>query len=292
MRLWPFIVCLMLISSLFNFGLFSTNSSSDPTPLDLEQVTFTNVTYQAGLQGVGGQFLAWGDYNNDGYQDLLVNGQRLFENNGPPDWDFAEVTSQAGITGGSHGTWADWNNDGYLDFFTAGSDKLYRNNGPPTWDFNDVTIQSGILKESHSTGSGWGDYDNDGDVDLFKIRGEDGSTGQYFPNSFWRNNGDGTFINVTVEAGVDEYSDPKYSRGVAWADYNDDGWLDVYISNYRQLPNYLYENNGDGTFTDVASEKGVADGPPYMVKEEIWILTIEQGMESALSGEITIMTAI
>jgi hypothetical protein len=253
----------MMISSLFYLDICSTNSSSDPTPLDTEQVTFTNITYDAGLQGVGGQFLAWGDYNNDGYQDLLVNGQRLFRNNGPPNWDFTELTSQAGITGGSYGTWADWNNDGYLDFFTAGADSLWKNNGPPNWDFTDVTTQAGILRESHSTGSGWGDYDNDGDLDLFKIRGEDGSTGQYFPNSFWRNNGNSTFTNVTVEAGVEEYSNPKYSRGVAWADYNDDGWLDVYISNYRQLPNYLYENNGDGTFTDVASEKGVADGPPY-----------------------------
>jgi hypothetical protein len=211
---------------------------------------------------VGGQFLAWGDYNNDGYQDLLVNGARLFENNGPPDWDFSEVTSQVGISGGSYGTWADWNNDGHLDFFCAGSDKLYKNNGPPEYAFSDVTSSSGIVKESHSTGCGWGDYDNDGDVDLFKIRGEDGATGEYFPNSFWRNEGDGTFTNVTVEAGVDEYSDPKYSRGVAWADYNEDGWLDIYISNYRQLDNYLYENNGDGTFTDVAPQKGVADGPP------------------------------
>lgn len=262
MRLWPFIVSLILV---FAFSLFtpSFNSTSELTPLDPEQVTFTNITFEAGLQGIGGQFLAWGDYNNDGYQDLLVNGQRLFKNNGPPNWDFTEVTGEVGIGGGSYGTWADWNNDGFLDFFVAGSDTIWRNNGPPNWDFTDVTSQAGILRESHSTGSGWGDYDNDGDVDLFKIRGEDGGTGEYFPNSFWRNNGDGTFTNVTVEAGVDEYSDPKYSRGVAWADFNDDGWLDVYISNYRQQFNYLYLNNGDGTFTDVASEKGVADGPPF-----------------------------
>jgi hypothetical protein len=263
MRIRSLVVGLMFLSVLLNVSVNSLNSSSDPIPLDPEQVSFSNVTYQAGLQNVGGQFLAWGDYNNDGFQDLLVNGARLFENNGPPDWDFSEVTSQVGISGGSYGTWADWNNDGHLDFYCAGSDKLYQNNGPPDYDFSDVTSSSGIMKESHSTGCGWGDYDNDGDVDLFKIRGEDGGSGEYFPNSFWRNEGDGTFTNVTVEAGVDEYSDPKYSRGVAWADYNEDGWLDIYISNYRQLDNYLYENNGDGTFTDVAPQKGVADGPPY-----------------------------
>ena len=253
---------LFFIFSLIVLGYSSINTFSENTPLDPRQVSFTNVTYQAGFQDVGGQFLAWGDYNNDGYQDILVNGARLFENNGPPNWDFSEVTGSVGITGGSYGTWADWDNDGLLDFYCAGSDKLYKNNGPPDYDFTDVTTSSGILKESYSTGCGWGDYDNDGDVDLFKIRGEDGSTGEYFPNSFWRNNGDGTFTNVTVEAGVDEYSNPTYSRGVAWADFNCDGWLDVYISNYRQLPNYLYQNNGNGTFTEVAAQKNVADGPP------------------------------
>jgi hypothetical protein len=222
-----------------------------------------NATAEAGLYGVGGQFLSWGDYDNDGDLDLLVNGARLFSNNGAPNWDFTEVSGTVGISGGSYGTWADWNNDGFLDIYTAGSDKLYRNNGPPNWDFTDVTASSNILKESHSTGCGWGDYDNDGDVDLFKIRGEDWNDGDpiYFPNSFWRNEGDGTFTNVTVAAGVDESSNPKYSRGVAWADYNDDSLLDIYISNYRQQENYLYENNGDGTFTDVAPQKGVHDAP-------------------------------
>jgi PKD repeat protein len=251
--------------SFITSGMASTNSSSDPIPLDTEQVSFSNVTYAAGLQGVGGQFLAWGDYNNDGYQDLLVNGNRLFKNNGPPDWDFTQVTTQVGIAGGSHGTWADWNNDGYLDFFVAGSDILYKNNGPPDWDFTDVSAQSGIPHESHSTGAGWGDYDNDGDVDLYKLRGEDWNDGDpiYYPDRFYRNNGNGTFTDVTEEAGVSEEADPKYGRGCAWADYNEDGLLDIYITNYRQQFNYLYENQGDGTFVNVASQKGVADGPPH-----------------------------
>jgi hypothetical protein len=211
MKIRSLVVGLILLCVLFNISVYSLNSLSDPIPLDPKQVSFTNVTYQAGLTNVGGQFLAWGDYNNDGYQDLLVNGARLFENQGPADWDFLEVTAQVGISGGSYGTWADWNNDGYLDFFCAGSDKLYKNNGPPDYDFADVSSSSGILKESYSTGCGWGDYDNDGDLDLFKIRGEDWNDGNpiYYPNSFWRNEGDGTFTNVTVEAGVDEYSDPK-----------------------------------------------------------------------------------
>ncbi|UCF08735.1 MAG: VCBS repeat-containing protein, partial [Thermoplasmata archaeon] len=265
MRFLSIMVSFSLMSLAFNFICIPTVTSPAPTPWDTEQAGFTNVTYDAGLVNVGGQFLAWGDYNNDGYQDLLVNGRRLFRNSGPPSWSFSEVTGQVGLSGGNYGTWADWNNDGYLDIYVAGSDTLYRNNGPPIYHFTDVTTQAGIMRESHSTGCGWGDYDNDGDVDLFKIMGEDSSSGDYvwFPNSFWRNEGDGTFTNVTVEAGVDESSDPKYSRGVSWADYNDDGWQDIYISNYRQLPNYLYENNGDGTFTEVAAQKNVADGPPY-----------------------------
>ncbi|UCE73811.1 MAG: VCBS repeat-containing protein, partial [Methanomassiliicoccales archaeon] len=155
MRVWPLVVSLILVSALFNLGFASMNSISEENPQDPEQVSFVNVTFDVGLQGVGGHFLAWGDYNDDGYQDLLANGNRLFKNNGPPDWDFTEVTGQVGIAGGSYGTWADWNNDGYLDFFCAGSDKLYRNNGPPNWDFTDVSAQGNILKESYSTGAGW-----------------------------------------------------------------------------------------------------------------------------------------
>lgn len=263
MRFRPLFLAAMVVLLLFNISFVSLDSSPEPIPLETEQVSFTNVTWDAGLKGVGGHFLAWGDYNNDGFLDLLVNGGRLFENNGPPTWNFTDVSGQVGISGGSYGTWADWNNDGFLDMYVAGSDKLYSNNGPPGYSFSDVTAQSGIMKESHSTGCGWGDYDNDGDVDLFKIRGEDWDNSLYFPNSFWRNNGNGTFTNVTAEAGVDESSDPKYGRGCAWADYNYDGWLDIYISNYRQQINYLYENQGDGTFIDVAPQKGVADGPPY-----------------------------
>ncbi|UCG68412.1 MAG: VCBS repeat-containing protein, partial [Thermoplasmata archaeon] len=124
MRLRSFALSLIMVFSAINLAILP-NSQSDPTPLDLEQVTFTNVTYEAGLSGVGGQFLAWGDYNNDDYQDLLINGRWLLKNNGPPNWDFTDVSNEVGISGGSYGTWADWNNDGFLDFFCAGSDTLW-----------------------------------------------------------------------------------------------------------------------------------------------------------------------
>ena len=225
---------------------------------------FTNVTEEAGLSGVSGNFFSWGDYNNDGYEDLLAES-RLFRNNGPPAWDFAETTQAAGLSGGGHGTWADYDNDGLLDLYMVGSNRLWRNNGPGAhFTFTDATSVSNVESYSHTTACAWGDYDDDGFLDLFIARGENWNDGDaiYYPNVLYRNNGDGTFTNVTLEAGVDETDHPSYSRGVVWGDYNNDGWQDIYVANYRQQLNYLYENNGDGTFTDVAAEKGVADGPP------------------------------
>ncbi len=227
---------------------------------------FSNVTSLCGLEGVSGNFFSWGDFNNDEYQDLLAQN-RLFMNLGPPSWTFIEVTQTCGITGGGHGTWGDFNNDGYSDIYMVGANILWMNNGPDQngrCSFTDVTENSGIQDFSHTTASGWGDYDNDGFADLFIARGEDWNDGnpRYYPNVLYRNRGDGSFENVTLSAGVDESVSPTYSRGVAWCDYNMDGWLDLYISNYRQLPNYLYENQGNGTFVDVAPAKGVADGIP------------------------------
>jgi len=263
------VVCILMAASALQF----TYHGSDPIYVNGENVdsapsfratSFTNVTSSVGLAGISGNFLAWGDYDNDGDQDLLVNGGKLLENSGAPDYHFNDISVQVGISGGSYGTWADWNNDGNLDLFVAGSSKLYQNTGEPDYQFQDVTTISGIKYETYQTGSGWGDYDQDGFCDLFIARGENWPDGDpiYYPNTLYHNNGDGTFTNVTAQAGVDESSSPTYSRGVEWGDYNNDGLLDLYISNYRQLPNYLYENNGDGTFTDVAPSKGVADCSP------------------------------
>ena len=226
---------------------------------------FVNVTNSAGLSGVRGNFFSWGDYNNDGFEDLLAES-RLFRNNGPPRWDFTETTGSAGIEGGGHGTWADFDNDGFPDLYMVGSNRLWKNDGPGPYGehtFTDVTPASGIESLSHTTAVGWGDYDNDGLVDLYVARGENWNDGNavYYHNVLYHNEGNGTFKNVTGEAGVDEEEHPGYSRGVSWADYNGDGWLDLYVANYRQQMNYLYENNGDGTFNDVAAERNVADGP-------------------------------
>jgi len=244
----------LIISTLVSIPASNDYAAADYITVSqaLAPITFTNVSGEVGLAGASGNFFAWGDYNNDGYQDLLVNGRTLYKNSGPPSWKFTDVTASAKISSGNYGTWGDYDNDGYLDFYAPGQDKLWHNNGDGT--FSDVTAEAGEVRDNYpSVACGWGDYDRDGDIDLYIANYEDAEMNG-FPDTFWRKNGDGTFTNATAEAGIIE-SEP--SRGVSWGDYNDDGWPDIYISNYRIRPNYLWQNNKNGTFTNVAVDRGV-----------------------------------
>jgi len=220
--------------------------------------TFLDVAPASGISG-GGSFFSWGDYDDDGDDDLLVDGGRLFRNGGGPAWAFTEVTAAAGIVGGGNGNWADYDGDGFLDFYQVGPNRLWRNNQNGT--FTDVTAGAGDPTSSDPTGAvAWGDYDRDGDVDLF-IAGSEGAVGVYYPDHLYRNDG-GTFTEVTATAlGSAETNSPKYGRGATWADYNEDGWPDLYVTNYRQQPNYLYRNDGDGTFTNLAPSLGLHNAP-------------------------------
>ena len=239
------------------------NESSDflrPITRDERSVTFTNVSAEAGFAGKGGSHFAWGDYDNDDNPDLLVNGRHLYHNEGAPDFNFTTSTTAANLTtGGSNGVWGDYDNDGFLDIFSGGrSDKLFHNKGDGT--FEDKTIISGLDVDEHPTiAASWGDYNRDGFLDLYIANGEDWNGGNYihYPDRLYRNNQDGTFTDVTVAAGVDTSGSPAYGRGVIWADYDNDGWQDIYISNYRLKANYLWHNNRDGTFTNKAGELGV-----------------------------------
>ena len=222
--------------------------------------------------------LAVGDFNGDGYDDIFFCNQlgkcALYRNN--RDGTFQDVTEDAGIGLGDRvcvaATWADFDNDGHQDLFvtsTRGGNVLFKNLG--NGRFKDVTEKAGLTYVGHSMAAISFDYDNDGYVDLLVTNtaqwtqeAKDASA-RYYPggndliemvgrpkefNLLYRNNGDGTFTNVTEKAGL---------KGQGWCgdaavfDYNEDGWLDVLTTNMFGR-SQLYRNNGDGTFTDVTEQ--------------------------------------
>ena len=236
------------------------------------------------------------DYNNDGFPDIFfTNGaaipsleksdpsfyNRLYRNNG--DGTFTDVTEQAGVKGigYSMGVAAgDYDNDGWVDLYIAGvnHNQLMHNNGDGT--FTDVTEKAGVIGNIPGIGkpwavaAGWFDYNNDGLLDLLvinyldykiataKLCSLDGVRTYCAPGNFggtrnilYRNNGDGTFTDVSASSHIDRYVGKGMS--LAFGDYNNDGFTDVFVSN-DTFPNFLLRNNGDGTFTDVALETGVA----------------------------------
>lgn len=226
---------------------------------------FIDVTTAAGLGGVHASRIAWGDYDNDGFEDILLNGSALFRNNG--DGSFRNVTVGAGISqtdGANGGIWGDIDNDGFLDFYTfatgkENTDRLWRNNGDNT--FSDITVTSFSEPDSYPTeGAAWGDYDSDGFIDLYLANyerplNETIERGRCYRDHLYHNNGDLTFDEVsdTTRTGMREN---MCGRGVSWGDYDNDGDSDIYVSNYRLDPNLLWNNNGDGTFTNLAAVKG------------------------------------
>ncbi len=201
----------------------------------------------------------WGDYNNDGYLDLYVansigSANFLYRNNG--DGTFTKIANDpiVSYTGYSHGpAWADYDNDGFLDMFVADYfstkfNKLYHNNGDGT--FEAVTTASITLENSSSISGVWGDYNNDGLIDLFIANLE------HENNSLYKNLGNGNFEKITSG---DIVNDGGYSVGASWGDYNNDGYLDLFVANAANQNNFLYTNNGNGTFTKVTSGDIVND---------------------------------
>src|SRR3972149_6306139 len=252
--------------------------------------TFSNVASSAGVNDDStGIDIAWGDYNNDGFLDIYVtnnahsifcNGQsnKLYKNKG--DGTFDDVTETAGVgeTGNSMGAaWSDYDDDGdmdmcvlnfaspFLDPPEGNPSVLYRNNNDGT--FTNVTSASGIEHIDGGHGVAWGDYDNDGDMDFY-IANNSAKLSTSPPisslgkNVLYRNNNDGTFIDVTDEAGV---GSTLTSTEVTWVDYDNDGDLDLHVVNggiQGNQSSILYENNSDGTFKDVASTAGIQNTGP------------------------------
>jgi tetratricopeptide (TPR) repeat protein len=230
--------------------------------VDYQGITFTDVTDSVGISQRHETRVAWGDYDNDGYDDLLLNGNRLLKNSKGKKFEDVSIPSGIEKTRGSGGVWADYNNDGLLDFYAISGDsqgdKLWKNNGDGT--FTDVTKEAGNVTDNYPTeGAGWGDYNNDGHVDLYLANYENWEAQTYLPDILYKNNGNGTFKDATKEAGIiPSFGEDRAGRGVNWGDYDNDGLLDIYVSNYRLQENFLWHNNGNGTFTNVASLLGVA----------------------------------
>jgi hypothetical protein len=206
------------------------------------------------------------DFDGDGDLDLVISSMdpaaqvRFFRNE---DGAFEERTEEAGligITGGLNMVQADYDNDGHVDLLVLRGGwmesqgqhpkSLLHNNGNGT--FTDVTFTAGLGRVHRPTQVGvWADFDRDGDLDVYV--GNESTAKLRAPSQLFRNNGNGTFTDIAADAGVGTVA---WTKGAAWGDYDADGWPDLYVSN-TQGPNYLFHNNRNGTFTDVASALGV-----------------------------------
>jgi|GEM_PF-1078952 len=169
--------------------------------------------------------------------------------------DFINISATSGTDDSGFGegiAWGDYNGDGLEDLFVAnygGENSLYRNDGGGV--FIDVGAAAGVDDSRTCFAASWSDYDNDGLLDFYVgVR--------YGTNTLYHNNGDGTFTDTAAGTGV-AGSDSTYTQGVAWADFDNDGNLDLYVVN-RYLDNVLYRNNGNETFTNIASGAGVTGG--------------------------------
>src|SRR5436190_7120332 len=212
--------------------------------------TFTRITTGPVPTDSGASFgCVWADYANDGALDLFIGlnsagSDWLYHNNG--DGTFTKITNgPTTIIGGNANNcvWGDYDNDGYVDLYVANSDQndfLYHNNGNGT--FTRITNNAITLKFGNSQGASWGDYDNDGLLDLFISRVNE-------PNILYRNLGNGSFVQMTNGAIVNEST---ASQGVSWGDYDNDGYLDLFVAN-PNARSFLYHNNGDGSFTKITN---------------------------------------
>ncbi|HYP29047.1 MAG TPA: CRTAC1 family protein [Blastocatellia bacterium] len=280
---------------------------SAPAPTEAARysgpVQFSDVTAEAGItfrhnsgafgkkylpetMGSGCAFL---DYDNDGWQDiLLVNSMNWPERKGAKSYlslyhnnrngTFTDVAQAAGLAVEMYGLGCaigDYDNDGNVDIYITcvGPNRLFRNLGGGR--FSDVTAKARVDDPGFSSSAAWVDYDKDGKLDLYVCNYVewspekdvhctlDGKNKSYCtPERYkgqsptlYKNRGDGTFENVTERAGL---KDPtSKAMGVALLDYDGDGWVDLFVANDTE-PNRLYKNNGNGTFSDVGVEAGIA----------------------------------
>jgi len=253
--------------------------------------TFTDVTKESGLINEGwGVGVTVGDYDNDGYRDVFITNfgtNALFHNNG--NGTFTNVTKEAGVEGGNWSTgcaWGDYDRDGRLDLYVARyvdfekgriptpgantycnyrgvpvacgprglpglPDLLYHNEG--NGKFREVNADTGVRDTIRGYGLGvvWFDFDNDGWPDIFVANDS-------MPNFLWHNKRNGTFEEVAIEAGCALSGDGRAqsNMGIAVGDYDNDGWLDLFVTHFSEDYNTLY-HNGHGQFEDVTYRAGL-----------------------------------
>ena len=283
-----------------------TEFVSQPIQADGE-IRFVNVAVGSGLgfvhengatpekylpETMGGGALIF-DYDSDGWQDIFfVNSgsmvgsgvdadsrHGLYRNNG--DGTFSDTTAASGIIASGYGMGAcsaDFDNDGWADLYvtSVGANALYRNTGDG--GFTDVTDSAGVASDLWSSGCAFGDVDNDGNLDLYvtnyldfsvdnnKYCGDavaqvriycDPNVYNGLPDVLYRNNGDGSFTDISRDAGI--YTTEGKGLGVVFADYDLDGWIDMYVAN-DLVPNFLFHNTGRGVFEETGLIAGVAVG--------------------------------
>jgi hypothetical protein len=262
---------------------FKNNNSATPEKYLIETMTGGIAIFDYDNDGWPDVFLVNGAKIHAGQRDDEAPDKsapefwnRLYHNN--HDGTFTDVTEKAGVRGSGYGMGAavgDFDNDGFEDLLVTnfGSVILYRNNGNGT--FTDITQKSGLRTEGWMSSAGFFDYDNDGKLDLFICRYVDwnfsknkycgsrveGGRSYCHPDNFkpisdylFHNNGDGTFTDVSIKSHIG--ATPGKGLGVAFADFNGDGRLDITVAN-DSFQQFLFINNGDGTFTENALPAGV-----------------------------------
>ena len=268
----------------------------DEVPPQTSKITWVHNNAQSAdrqLPETVGAGCAFLDYDNDGWMDVyFVNSgpsdfftpqtplkNALYRNN--HDGTFSDVTDKAGVAGGKFGMGVaagDFDADGYVDLYITnyGSNILYRNNGNGT--FTDVTEKAGVAAPGWSTCATWFDFDNDGKLDLFvssfvfydksqnPLCTDPTLKSRYYcvprlfkptPSHLFRNNGNGTFTDVSRESGIAD--SPGKSFGAVATDVNNDGMMDLFVAN-DTMPNFLFVNKGNGKFEEVGLAAGVAYG--------------------------------
>ncbi len=222
---------------------------------EFKEVIFNDVTSGYGLGNITASRIAWGDYDNDGFQDMLLDGRRLFKNNSGTN--FIEVTNTAfpDTIRANGGLWGDFNDDGNLDIITKDPESLWLNeNGI----FKKVTGKSSLQDNGVPTeGIGIADLNRNGMLDVYFANYEKNYV--YEKDQIFFGTGEGRFKDMTELAGVlPKDGKNRAGRGVNIGDFNNDGVSDIYVSNYRLTENFLFKNDGIGNFRNIAREEGVA----------------------------------